>query len=140
MRVSKVLFVSLASVLPFIAVLIGMGSTALAADHAATLPVKTALDDYIAKPDASYHWPVSRPSRRGCTVYLVDMTSQTWRTPQEVSRPDWQHWLIVAKPDKLAYDTAFLGVFGGGNDGNPPDPTKSMVVQIATPTKSVTVE
>jgi PhoPQ-activated pathogenicity-related protein len=138
MKVLQAWFVSLAGVLALLAAPLDMGSTARAADSAAPLP---ALDDYITKPDASYQWHLVQTVKTpGCTVYLVDMTSQTWRTTKEVNRPEWKHWLIVAKPDRLAYHTAFLGVFGGSNGGNAPDPTKSMVVQIARLTRSVTIE
>ena len=139
MRFSQRSYIGLIGAVLLVA-LMGPGSTLLA-DNTAKLPPKTALDDYIAKPDPSYQWHlVKTVKRHGCTVYLVDMTSQTWRTPQEVDRPLWKHWLIVAKPDKLAYHTAFLGVFGGSNGRKAPDPAKSMVVRIAKITKSVTVE
>ena len=32
---------------------------------------------------------------------MIDMTSQTWRTPAEVDRTVWKHWLTIVKPDKV---------------------------------------
>jgi PhoPQ-activated pathogenicity-related protein len=103
--------------------------------------METEADDYIAKPDSSYAWKLIKTGKGpGFTAYLVDLTSQTWRTTEEVNRPLWKHWLIVIRPDKVKYDTAFLVIAGGGNGGDPPDPTKSPAAMIATATNSVTAE
>ena len=99
------------------------------------------MDDYIAKADASYHWNVVKTVKgKGITSYLVDMTSQTWRTKEEVNRPVWKHWLLVTKPDVVKYETGFLFIGGGANDGQIPDPTKGMATLVAAATHSVTAE
>ena len=60
----------------------------------------TALDDYVATPDASYTFSlVSQVNEAGATAYVLDMTSQPWRTAGEVDRPEWQHWLTLTVPD-----------------------------------------
>ncbi len=119
--------------------ILGFGSTLHAADSAEPLPAKTALDDYVNKPDASYSWKlVEQVPGKGFTAYLVDMTSQTWRTPEEVDRPKWQHWLVVIKPDQVAYDTGFLFIGGGRNDRDPPKPVDERMAGIALATRSVT--
>jgi PhoPQ-activated pathogenicity-related protein len=108
-------------------------------DPGGPLPAKTALDDYVNKPDASYSWKLAKQvSGEGFTAYLVDMTSQTWRTPQEVDRPLWQHWLVVIKPDEVAFDTGFLFIGGGRNGREPPNPVDEMMVRIALASRSVT--
>ena len=33
------------------------------------------------------------------TVTTIEMTSQTWRTADEVDRPEWKHYLTVIRPD-----------------------------------------
>ena len=69
--------------------------TALAAD--------TALDRYVKKPDATYKYEIVNTVRgEGYTTYVVDLTSQTWRTPSEVNRTVWKHWLTIVKPDRVA--------------------------------------
>lgn len=119
----------------------GVDSRVVAADATAALPATTALDDYLARPDPSYAWNIVQISQRaGCTQYLVDLTSQTWRTPQEVDRPLWKHWLLVYKPDHVSYDTALLFVSHGANDDRQPDPAKGMVADLATATQSVVAE
>ena len=43
--------------------------------------VKTALDDYVAKPDPSYSWrEIAKYDVEGCTIYILNMTSQRWMT------------------------------------------------------------
>ena len=47
----------------------------------------TALDRYVKAPDPSYSFKVANTFRgEGYTLYVVDMTSQTWRKPSEVDR------------------------------------------------------
>ncbi len=124
-----------------VTVLLSVGPQVMAAEQPSTAPAKTALDEYIAKPDASYAWKVIETSKgAGVTSYLVELTSQTWRTEKDVDRPVWKHWLIVAKPDKVKYDTAMLVIAGGSNGSDPPNPAKSLVTSIATLTQSVTAE
>lgn len=140
MRLSNVKLMFAAGL--FLAVtLVGAAPRVRAAGSIANLPPKTALDDYIAKADASYRWNVLKTVKgREVTAYLVDMTSQTWRTPQEVDRPVWRHWLMVYKPDVVKFETGFLFITGGANDGKSPDLAKSMVAQVATASHSVTAE
>jgi len=59
----------------------------------------TALDRYIAKPDPSYSWKlVSTIVGEGYHGYVIDLSSQTWRTAADVDRPVWKHWLTIVKP------------------------------------------
>ena len=84
---------------------------------------ETALDKYVAKPDSSYSWKiVERCTQPGLTTLVIDLKSQTWRSPQEVDRTLWQHWLIIAKPDKVSSETGLLFISGGKNGGDPPSP------------------
>lgn len=83
----------------------------------------TPLDDYVAAADPSYGWTSvwwEYDSQRGLWVYVLDLTSQTWRTPEEVNRTEWHHDVIVAVPDAPATNKAVLIIEGGDNDGDPP--------------------
>src|SRR5437868_13881344 len=63
---------------------------------------QTALDRYVAQPDPAFAWNVSKElpvDGGGAKSYLIDLTSQRWLTDQEVERPLWTHWLVVARPD-----------------------------------------
>ena len=87
--------------------------------HAQAQPARTALDDYIAKPDASYRWEViSEREENGLVLVTVEMTSQTWRTAEEVNRSEWRHWLTMAIPAKLESDIGFLMIGSGSNRRN----------------------
>ena len=77
---------------------------------------ETALDRYIAKPDPSYSWKlVNTIAGEGFTRYVIDLTSQTWRSADEVDRPVWKHWLTIVKPDKVTSNKALLFIGGGSN-------------------------
>jgi PhoPQ-activated pathogenicity-related protein len=94
---------------------------ALPAAAADPLPKKTPLDDYLAKPDATYAWKLVKTiPGDGVTSYVLDLKSQTWRSMPEVDRPVWQHWLTITRPDQVTSDTAFLSIGGGRNGGEAP--------------------
>ncbi|HEX5273195.1 MAG TPA: PhoPQ-activated pathogenicity-related family protein [Gemmataceae bacterium] len=95
---------------------------ALALPAAADPPAKkTPLDDYLARPDPTYAWKLVKTTPGdGVTSYVLDLKSQSWRSPPEVDRPVWQHWLTIARPDKVTADTALLVIGGGRNGGEAP--------------------
>ena len=77
---------------------------------------RTALDDYIAKPDASYSWRLaSTKEAPDHTLFAIELTSQTWRTAEEVDRPVWKHWLMVVRPKDVVSKTGFLFIGGGSH-------------------------
>jgi PhoPQ-activated pathogenicity-related protein len=94
---------------------------ALALPAAAAAPNKTPLDDYLAKPDPTYSWKLIKTiPGDGVTSYVLDLKSQSWRQAPEVDRAIWQHWLTIARPDKVTSDTAFLSIGGGRNGTEAP--------------------
>lgn len=85
---------------------------------------RTALDDYVNKPDSNYKWfdtniTISGP---GWTTYILNMTSQQWLTPAEVGdRSIWWHYVAVVVPDVITYkNVAGLYITGGYNTDGPP--------------------
>ena len=97
------------------------------------LPPRTALDDYVQKPDESYSWKIaSTKNADGLKTIVVDMVSQNWRTTKDVNRTEWRHWLTVSIPEKSTSEIAML-MIGGGNNSEGPRPNKrSEAVAIAT--------
>lgn len=85
---------------------------------------ETALDRYIAQPDPAFKWSLVRTiPGEGYNAYVIDLTSQTWRSPSEVDRTEWKHWLTIVKPDKLRSNAALLYIGGGSNkDAAPTEP------------------
>lgn len=82
-------------------------------------PDETGLDRYIAKPDPVYKWELVKSiPGEGFTGYVLELTSQTWRSAREVDRPVWTHWLTIVKPEKVTSNKALLNI-GGGRNGDP---------------------
>jgi PhoPQ-activated pathogenicity-related protein len=93
----------------------------------------TALDRYIATPDASYGYTlVATVNSPGLTAYQIDLVSQTWLTTAEVDKPVWHHWMTVYKPDQLTTSSVVLFIDGGSNSTSPPAPDPSMMLLAAT--------
>ena len=99
------------------------------------------LDRYVAQPDPSYSWKVARTvSEDGLTTFVVDLTSQTWRTKKDVDRPVWKHWLVITKPDNVVSNKAMV-MIGGGSNGRPaPKGPKSEMKQLALASGAVVAE
>lgn len=104
-----------------------------ASAFAEELPRRTALDDYVQKPDESYSWKISSTKNvDGLKTIVVDMVSQNWRTTKDVNRTEWRHWLTVSIPEKATSEIGML-MIGGGYNGEGPRPNKrSEAVAIAT--------
>src|SRR5262245_4504997 len=105
--------------LAVVALAAALGVTSAAAGAEPVNGPKTALDEYIAKPDPAYAWKVVKTiPGDGHTTFVVDLTSQRWRSVPEVDRDLWRHWLVIVKPNTVRHDTAFLTI-GGGRNGSP---------------------
>jgi PhoPQ-activated pathogenicity-related protein len=119
--------------------IVSLSQNVCAADQ--IVGARTALDEYITKPDSAYSWKVAKTVRNSPnTIYVVDLKSQHWRTQEDVNRTLWQHWLMVIKPERVEHETALLFI-GGGRNGKPaPDRVRGDLVAIAQQTKSVVAE
>ncbi len=101
----------------------------------------TALDRYVAAPDPAYRWSVVATRQEGpLTVTTIAMTSQTWRTPAEVSQTEWRHYLTVMRPEKVESDTSLLFISGGSNDKEEIPKTDAMLATIAARTGTIVTE
>jgi PhoPQ-activated pathogenicity-related protein len=107
----------------------------------APLAAATPLDDYVAKPDASYTYSLVQTldSPFG-KVYVLDMKSQMWRTEKEVNRTLWQHWVSIYVPNDVTSSTALLFINGGSNKNTTPPKPDLMLGQIAVQSKTVLVD
>jgi PhoPQ-activated pathogenicity-related protein len=117
-------------------------AAAAAADPLAVKPEEmTALDRYLAKPDPVYKWePVSTIAGEGYTGHVLKLTSQTWRTAEEVDRPVWEHWLTVVIPSEVTSDKALLYIWQGANTDPAPTSVSERAARIAVASKSVVAE
>ncbi|MEN0111822.1 MAG: PhoPQ-activated protein PqaA family protein, partial [Planctomycetota bacterium] len=97
----------------------------------------TPLDAYVAAPDASRDWEIVSKTRRGhATELVVRLTSQTWRTADEVSTPVWRHLLTIVAPDDAIGTTALLYITGGSHSDEP-DAASGMLRRVAIGTKTI---
>jgi PhoPQ-activated pathogenicity-related protein len=102
---------------------------------------RTALDEYVAKPDPNYAFKlVNLIEGEDQMTYVLEMTSQAWLTPGEVNHTIWKHWLTIVKPKQLDHSTALLYITGGKNSDAPPKGLDQSWVQIALATKSPVAE
>ena len=117
------------------------GGSLAAQAPATSRATETALDRYVAAPDASFAWTVARtlPAGDGVTATLIDLTSQRW-LEQEVEQPLWKHWLVVVTPANVTSDVGFLYIGGGRNDRNPPAAPAPWLVEAARDTGTVVAE
>jgi len=102
---------------------------------------ETALDRYIAKPDPSYGWKLANTvSGQGYKGYILELSSQTWRSATEVDRPVWKHWLTIIKPDKATSNKALLFIGGGSNKDTVPAAVSERTLSFAMETNTVVAE
>jgi PhoPQ-activated pathogenicity-related protein len=85
--------------------------------YARTGATRTALDDYVDKPDDHYNWEVIKEEEGlGFKAVFLNMTSQKWLNETLVDRPIWWHVLVLFIPHDLRdKENAFLYITGGGN-------------------------
>jgi PhoPQ-activated pathogenicity-related protein len=120
-------------VAPFVLAVVGLAGAPQAGG--------TALDDYVAAPDASYHWSYVRTvSGAGYTAYVLAMTSQTWRSPTEVDQTQWRHWMVIIRPNWVTSNKAMLCIKGGSNADGAPGSADSTLAAIATATNTVVAD
>ena len=109
-------------------------------DYQVELVLSTALDRYVSAFDASYGYTFGTTlSGPGYTAYVLDMTSQTWRTALEVDKPVWQHWVTAVVPDGATSNTAILFVDGGSNGKPMPTSVNSDLLSLALGSGLITI-
>ncbi len=96
--------------------LISLFAAAIALQSHPVNPGKTALDEYVWRPDANYGWVELEDKRLHgksnihgeWTGYVLNVTSQAWLTPQDFSANSpsgsiWYHILVVVVPEKVEW-------------------------------------
>ena len=130
LRLSAILF----------ALCVGETTSALMAAESVTSP-PTLIRDYVNHEDSAYRWSiVSKVQSEIQTTLIVDLVSQRWRSPEEVDRTEWRHWLTIVVPNEVQFDTALLFIGGGSNDARPPQKASDRLKQLALHSKSVVAE
>lgn len=79
----------------------------------------TPLDDYVKEVDHHYQWTLDQKvSHAEADIFYLNLTSQKWRSAQEVDKPLWQHQLTIVVPKQLKSQIAILTI-GNGIAGIP---------------------
>jgi PhoPQ-activated pathogenicity-related protein len=101
----------------------------------------TGLDRYVQAPDANYHYDLVKTVHGdGYTTYVLNMTSQAWRSAAEVNQPIWKHWLTIVRPDQVKGTTGFLFITGGSVKDKAPESASAQIVDTAVTTHTVAAE
>lgn len=101
----------------------------------------TPLDRYVAAPDPNYSYELLNMIHGDAyTAFVLEMTSQQWRTAEEVDRPIWKHWLTIVEPEHVKTSTGLLVINGGSNDSKPPARVNLLLTALAVTTGSVVSE
>ena len=101
----------------------------------------TALERYVALPDPNYHYSLEATiPGNGYTSYILNLTSQQWRSASEDDHPIWKHWLTIVRPDAVASTTGFLFINGGSNGSAAPVRPDPLIVSLAMSSGSVAAE
>jgi PhoPQ-activated pathogenicity-related protein len=101
----------------------------------------TALDRYVAAPDPSYRYELlTTLGGDGYTASVLRMTSQQWRSPAEVDRPLWTHFLTIIRPLQVRHRTGLLVLSGGASGKAPPAAANPLLAVLAVRTGSVVSE
>lgn len=102
---------------------------------------RTSLNRYVAQPDESFSWKLAATQPGdGFTTFVIDLKSQSWRTTADVNRTQWQHWLVVVRPNEVKGTTGFLFIGGGRNGGEPPKSADALTTQLAVATNTIAAE
>lgn len=102
---------------------------------------QTALDRYVFKPDANYSYKLMTTAKGdGYTAFVLELTSQQWRTADEVDRSLWKHWLTIIQPDKVTTSTGFLFINGGSNSSKMPSGADASLAATAVGTHAVVAD
>jgi len=101
----------------------------------------TSLDRYVHAPDPAYGWTlVSTVTEPQATIYVLELTSQSWRSAADVDRPVWKHWLTIVKPQRVKSATGMLVIWQGANTDPAPTKASERSLRIATETNTVVAE
>lgn len=75
----------------------------------------TLLDTFVAD-KTGYAWePLWTNTTGGIETHALDVTSQIWRTTEELDRIVWNHDVGIAWPEGTAQGVATVVIFGGSN-------------------------
>lgn len=113
----------------------------VAADQPSAPPPSQLFRDFVAQADPAFRWSLVKTiPGEGTTTFVLELTSQQWRSPEEVDRTAWRHWLTIVRPEQVDFSTALLVVSGGSNDKPAPAGPRPLIADMARRSRSLVVE
>lgn len=76
----------------------------------------------------------------GYKIYNLDFVSQNFRSPTEVDRTEWHHWMQIVVPDEVDSTTALLFIDSGGNGGSAPTSVKPVLLDAVMKAHTVGID
>ena len=102
---------------------------------------RTALDEYVSRPDPHYSWKVAGTHEgEGYRAFVLEMISQKWLTEAEVNQPIWKHWVTIIQPEKVQHEIGLVFISGGSNERPAPQGADQNLVKVALASGSVVTE
>jgi PhoPQ-activated pathogenicity-related protein len=102
---------------------------------------ESALDRYVHQKDPNYAWrEVSVLPGSNYKTHVLELTSQAWRTREDVDRPVWKHWLSLIVPDRVVSTKALLFIGGGSNLDPVPGSVNQRSLRIALATQTIVAD
>ncbi len=102
---------------------------------------QTGLDRYLAQRDSVYGWKlVNTIPGPGYHTFVLELTSQQWRSEKDVDHPVWKHWLTIVRPDQPRNSKALMYIGGGSSKDAAPTKPADRSVRIALEAGSVAAE
>ena len=102
---------------------------------------ETALDRYVAQRDSVYGWKLlGTIPGDGYQTFVLELTSQRWRSEKEVDHPVWKHWLTIAVPNQVKTSKGLLYIGEGDNTDPAPSKPSRLQSRIASETGTVSAE
>ncbi len=102
---------------------------------------QNSLERYVAQKDAVYGWKLLNTiPGEGYKTFVLELTSQTWRTEKDVDHTVWKHWMTIVRPNQLRSTKAFLYITGGSYTTAQPTKPGDTMVKLATETGTPAIE
>src|SRR5260221_14258437 len=116
---------------------LGLFATVMLMALPATGSADTPLDRYVSAPDPNYRYELlDTIPGDAYTAFVLEMTSQQWRTAAELDRPIWKHWLTIVEPDHVKTSTGLLVISDRRNDIQAPSQLNPLLAALAAATGS----
>lgn len=90
------------------------------------------LDDFVADDSGFSYDVVWSEESGGITTSVLDVTSQHWRSEDEVNLTEWSHDVYLAVPNNADTNTVLVTIVGGSHTSPVPEPGDEAIELIET--------